>query len=253
MCLALSFLCRCVLSVTTILKTDGDDTFQYNSAFWTSSTSTLNPSSNRTDPGNAKYAEYNTLKFDFITVCVGSVDNCIEPYQFSYPMANAAELFGGGDRREGVNQSEFVRVFGPSGMQNCGPQRPGFDVQCSGGNHARWGYCNNIPSQGCQTADSNDADGVIGLGLTGQDCCPMGAGYTNYFVSNSANGGNEQRVQAWVKIWISPEGAAAPPPPPAVEWIVLLSVGSFGSVDVGAVQHFAVPEDWQSALHPSSR
>ena len=39
---------------------------------------------------------------------------------------------------------------------------------CSDNNKARWGYCANIPSQDCQEDDSNDADGVIGVGLEGQ-------------------------------------------------------------------------------------
>ena len=54
----------------------------------------------------------------------------------------------------------------------------GFNTQCAQGNSARWGFCNNVPRQDCQTADSDDADGVIGFGLTGQDCCPMGAGWS---------------------------------------------------------------------------
>ena len=35
--------------------------------------------------------------------------------------------------------------------------------------------------------DGNDADGVMGFGIEGQDCCPMGAGWTNYVVSDTAN------------------------------------------------------------------
>lgn len=92
---------------------------------------------------------------------------------------------------------------------------PGFNTVCAGGNQARWGFCNNIPSQDCQTSDDSDADGAIGLGLTGQDCCPIGAGYTSYFVSNGADAGNEARAQAWVLIRQSHSvgGASIPPPP----------------------------------------
>jgi hypothetical protein len=78
-------------------------------------------------------------------------------------------------------------------------QRPGFNTVCADGNFARWGYCANIPRQECQEADSNDADAVIGVGLQGQDCCPMGAGYTNYFVSDNADGGQEARMQVWIQ------------------------------------------------------
>jgi hypothetical protein len=49
------------------------------------------------------------------------------------------------------------------GHRDCEPQRPGFNTQCNQGNHARWGFCNNIPSQDCQTEDANDADGVIAV------------------------------------------------------------------------------------------
>ena len=34
-----------------------------------------------------------------------------------------------------------------------------------------------MPVQECQDADGDDADGVIGFGIEGQDCCPMGAGW----------------------------------------------------------------------------
>ena len=44
----------------------------------------------------------------------------------------------------------------------------GFNTQCQHGNAARWGFCNNVPEQACQTADGDDADGVIGFGLVGQ-------------------------------------------------------------------------------------
>ena len=46
--------------------------------------------------------------------------------------------------------------------------------------------------------DSDDADAVIGLGIAGQDCCPIGAGYTNFFVSGSMGSGQESRQQVWV-------------------------------------------------------
>ena len=114
--------------------------------------------------------------------------------------AAAAALFNGPYRREGVvNQDEFNAVFGnPPNHNGCGMQRPGFNIQCNDGNRARWGYCANIPSQDCQTDESHDADAAIGLGIEGQDCCPIGAGYTNYFVSNTANSGQESRQQVWV-------------------------------------------------------
>ena len=97
-------------------------------------------------------------------------------------------------------------VLGVTGYRECEPQRPGFNTLCNDGNHARWGYCVNIPSQDCQTEDGNDADGVMGFGIEGQDCCPMGAGWTNYVVSDSPDSGHEGRQQAWILIRDSAPG-----------------------------------------------
>ena len=49
------------------------------------------------------------------------------------------------------------------------------------GQKARWGFCNNIPSQGCQTSDSNDSDAAIGIGLIGNFKDSVGAGRTKDF------------------------------------------------------------------------
>jgi hypothetical protein len=175
----------------------------------------------------------------------------LRQHAFDTPIANAADLFAGDHRREGVEQQDFLHVFGalaserpcspprrlrgclPSlsslrptadrrcwlicslppwltratvygsgvtGYRECEPQRPGFNTVCADGNHARWGFCANVPSQDCQIEDGDDADGVMGFGLEGQDCCPMGAGWTNYFVNDNANGGLEGRQQAWILV-----------------------------------------------------
>ena len=42
-----------------VLKTNGDDTFQYSSPYWTDTTTVLDDSSDPEAPGNAKYAKYN--------------------------------------------------------------------------------------------------------------------------------------------------------------------------------------------------
>lgn len=148
----------------------------------------------------AKYPEFNTMAFTAITACVDSFDNCLSEYEFASVIPNALELFNGQFRREGVVQQEFVSVFHATGQQNCGMQRPGFHTECNDGNRARWGFCNNIPSQGCQESDGSDADGVIGFGIAGQDCCPTGAGFTNYFVHSSADSGHEPQQQAWILV-----------------------------------------------------
>jgi hypothetical protein len=161
----------------TILKSNGDDTFAYTSTLW-GDDQLLNEVDPIDSPGNAKYPAYNDLEFDAIKVCVGLPTNCIEAQAFLEPIPNAAALFDGPYRRQGVVQDEWDRVFDPSGQNEaCGMQRPGFNTLCADGNQARWGYCANIPSQPCQEDDADDADAVIGVGLVGQDCCPMGGVY----------------------------------------------------------------------------
>ena len=192
---------------TIILKTNGDDTFQYDSSYWTNSASTLNDDSDPSQVGNAKYGAYNTEPFNAIKLCVGTLDNssCTTPHVFDGPIASAASLFDGPYVRDGIVQDEWETVFGVSGHRVCGMQRPGFNTQCAEGNSARWGWCSNVPSQECQLDDADDADGTIGVGIEGQDCCPAGAGWTNSFVSNSASSDNEVPKQAWILIKSQPE------------------------------------------------
>ena len=77
-------------------------------------------------------------------------------------------------------------------------QRPGFNIACNHGNNARWGFCNNIPEQKCQELDTDDADAAIGIGLIGQSTkVEMGAGWTQYFASNSPDN------MKFKKVWIS--------------------------------------------------
>ena len=163
---------------TVVLKSNGDDTFQYASPLWTDASTVLDASSDPAAPGNAKYEAYNTQSFDAVMACVGSLQNCLPAHAFEEPIENAAALFGGPHRREGVIMDDFLHVFGVQGYRECEPQCPGFNTVCSDGNHARWGFCVNIPSQNCQANDSDDADGVIGFGIEGQDCCPMGGGWS---------------------------------------------------------------------------
>ena len=53
---------------------------------------------------------------------------------------------------------------------------------CAGGSAARWGYCLNRPGEAC---DGADADAALGFGIRGEDCCAVGAGWTNHFVGAS--------------------------------------------------------------------
>ena len=154
---------------TVVLKSNGD-TLQYASPLWTDASTVLDASSDPEAPATPVEA-YNTQSFDAVMACVGSLQNCLPAHAFEEPVVNAAALFGGPHRREGVIMDDFLHVFGVQGYRECEPQRPGFNTVCSDGNHARWGFCVNIPSQNCQANDSDDADGVIGFGI---EDCPMG-------------------------------------------------------------------------------
>lgn len=86
----------------------------------------------------------------------------------------------------------------------------GFNTQC-GDTKARWGWCSPLVSAAsCNAADSTSgAYGAIGLGIQSEDCCQLGAGYTNGFVSDTPQGaatdtdplsGLASKVFAWVLI-----------------------------------------------------
>ena len=45
---------------TVVLKTTGDDTFQYSSPYWTDPTTVLNEDTDPSAPGNAKYPKFNS-------------------------------------------------------------------------------------------------------------------------------------------------------------------------------------------------
>ena len=186
-----------------VLKTDGDVTFGYDSPLWESD-DLLNADSPVELPGNAKYGAYVSEPFDAIKACIDTIENCesASTVEFDGPIASARDLFSSLYRRVDDSSQNWAAVFGASGQQDCPPQSPGFNTMCADGNAARWGYCNNVPDQGCQS-DGADSDGVIGFGLKGQDCCPMGAGHTSFFVSDTnlgSSAGNEMRKQAWIMV-----------------------------------------------------
>jgi hypothetical protein len=185
---------------TLILKTlANSDVFKYQATYW-STTALLNETTPSIDSGDAKYQPYNVMPFSYIRGCVATATaNCVS-YNFAEPKTTALDLFNGPQLYEGVVRDEFYAVFHPTGMRDCVAQRPGFNVQANDNNWYRWGFANNIPSQVCQTSNTDDADGVIGFGLTGQDCGATGAGWTNYFVNDTSCGGHQQSFDSW--IWI---------------------------------------------------
>jgi len=188
-----------------VLKTNGDATFGFSSAYWTDDR-LLNPSDDEKAAGNAKYPAFTKTPFSKIKMCIDKPDsNCVE-HKFNRDYANAKALFSAGYIRDAtVDQKGFMKVFGPQkgAYQECPMQRPGFNIQCNDGNKARWGFCLNCQSQPCQNSDSNDADAAIGIGLAGQSTPrQMGAGWTNYFASGkgtcSANSMTSKNVWFYV-------------------------------------------------------
>jgi len=175
-------------------------TFGYSSSYWTNS-KTLNPTiavSQTTK--DAKYPAFNKTPFSMLRMCIGAPDkNCVH-HTFKKVYKSARDLFNSGYIRDPqVDQKGIERAFGVKGHRACGMQRPGFNIQCKDNNKARWGFCNNIPSQGCQTSDGNDADAAIGIGLKGQSTAKeMGAGWTEYFNSNTPN--KKQYKKVWLYV-----------------------------------------------------
>ena len=106
--------------------------------------------------------------------------------------------------------------------------RPGFNIQCHDNNWARWGFCLNCASQGCQNSDGNDADASIGIGLRGQSTNPpeMGAGWTEYFASGKGTCSHNSKTYKSVWIWAFDATPVAPVAPSASGWKLVMKVGS---------------------------
>ena len=83
----------------------------------------------------------------------------------------------------------------------------------------RWGFCNNVPRQDCQTADSDDADGVIGFGLTGQTG-PYGRGVDTSSTTRRTAGRN--RASRRGSCATLPRGNTGPGGQHFGEWTVVL-------------------------------
>merc|ERR1712129_404831 len=182
-------------------KIASDNILGYSSAYWEDD-SLLNEGSPGNLTENAKYMSYLTASFSRIRMCVGSpVSNCVE-HNFTTEWASAKELFSAGYLRDpSLDRDGILDAFAPTigSYRDCPMQRPGFNIQCHGGNWARMGFCNNVPYQACQSSDGQDSDGAIGIGLRGQSTNPleMGAGWTRLFASPYRK--TYKDVWLWVK------------------------------------------------------
>merc|ERR1712151_1429378 len=193
-------------------------TFGFSSKYWTDDR-TLNPTSSLSELKDAKYPAFNTQSFNSIRMCIDDyrATKCVY-HTFTRIYNSARDLFASGYIRDPkVDQKGIEKTFGAKGHKACGMQRPGFNIQCKDNNKARWGFCNNIPNQGCQTSDSNDADAAIGIGLKGQSTAKeMGAGWTEYFNSNSPN------KKKYKKVWLFVENLN-------INWAPVMKIISTGT------------------------
>ena len=105
------------------------DKLGYSSPLWTN-TELLNQASPMQEEADAKYAEYLSVPFKEIRMCVGSpTSNCVT-HQFSKTYDNAKALFSSGYIRDAtVKRDELLKAFGPTPgsyqdcpMQRCQPQ-----------------------------------------------------------------------------------------------------------------------------------
>jgi len=182
------------------------DKLGFSSALWTND-QLLNENSPMQDSTDAKYAAYLNVPFKEIRMCIGSPESNCVTHQFSKSYDSAKALFSAGYiRDQTVKRDEILKAFGvtPGSYQDCPMQRPGFNIKCHDNNWARWGFCFNCASQGCQNSDSNDADASIGIGLRGQSTNPpeMGAGWTEYFASGKGTCSANSKTYKYVWIWV---------------------------------------------------
>jgi hypothetical protein len=176
--------------------------FTYDSAYW-ENTETLNPTSNLDQAEDAKYPAFMTATFNVIRMCVGGPATQCMDHRLGFTWNSAHDLFTAGDiRDESIDQGAWLSAFeaGNRGNVLCPMQKAGFNSRCKDGNRVRFGWCNNIHTQACQSEDHNDADGVIGIGLHGQGGGHTGAGHTNGFANNDVTSGTERTIPTWIYV-----------------------------------------------------
>jgi len=163
-----------------VMKSNGDTVLGFSSSYWTSS-ALLNEDSQPEDAGNAKYPAFNTAAVSQIRICIGDpATNCME-HSLASRKSSARSLFSSGYIPDtSFDRDTLLEVLGavPGSYKVCRMQRPGFNIECHGGNKARFGFCNNIRIQSCQPYASQDSDAAFGIGLSGQTGPDVGAGWT---------------------------------------------------------------------------
>ncbi|CAE7227109.1 unnamed protein product, partial [Symbiodinium sp. CCMP2456] len=195
---------------------------------------------------DAKYKAYLEKPVESIRMCIGRVDtNCVK-HTFKKKYKSAKELFTSGYIRDTtVDRDGILATFGPAAgsFQDCPMQRPGFNIECNDGNKARWGFCLNCASQGCQNDDSNDADAAIGIGIAGQATdTELGGGWTAYFASGKGTCSANSKTFKSVWLWVSSGKTSKPAQDVAL-------AGDFASIAHGDEDKFL--KECSAALAPA--
>jgi hypothetical protein len=185
--------------------------FSYASPYWTDDL-TLNAQYTTPTTGiDVKLPAFSSVALTGIRICVEILTHCYD-YQIGTEYTSAKALFSGAFiRTTDMGQEAFEDLFDSAragttsnyhyqraNHRTC-LQRPGFNTECSDSNKARFGFCGNVPSQTCQSADSADSDFAIGIGCNGQNSpFSWGAGFNNYYAYDVVSPAGEQTFQAWL-------------------------------------------------------
>jgi len=204
----------------------GSAVFDYESSYWTDD-QTLNPGETTamaTDDIDAKLDEFNNTPISALKVCYEFLENCYI-YHLDQEYESARALFSAGyindpnfggetddvtaeEAKHGwtdlfipPDDAQYDTFWNGGHGHGCDMQRPGINTQCNDGNWARIGYCVNLPDQGCQPADSEDADSAIGVGLKLQDYpIDSNAPFGQYALYVGNEYVDDHQKQAWIFI-----------------------------------------------------
>ena len=171
------------------MKADaGSEIFEYNADYW----DTANTVGTAADD-DAKLDAFNTFLLNGLRVCTVDHLDCYDYLFNTNPSLNALlrstaptalELFSTSSyiNDTKINQEVWDDLFGQTAatcgenqcfINGCSMGYAGFNTMCPDGNRARWGYCDNLPTEDCLTTDS---DRAIGIGLQGASAGLIGVG-----------------------------------------------------------------------------
>lgn len=152
--------------------------FHYEDAHWEND-AVLNENSPEATEEDAKYATFMSASFNTIRLCVGGPSmNCMD-HELPQTYASARELFTAGYIEDNtMDRGVWKTHFEATTAMDCVVQKSGFNIECNekhakAKSSARFGWCIDTGSD-CQTANAQDTDGAIGIGLQGHDMTTNG-------------------------------------------------------------------------------